>query len=132
MDDLGEAAAVMALFDHFSHGIATGHGADVAATLHLDAQLDIVTSESTILRGTGEVRAFLDRYASIATRYVWRWDRREVRVRGDVAWLVAVGEERTVTGDGEVKRAYRMTVVATREEGRWGLTQIHGSSPVEG
>jgi hypothetical protein len=61
---------------------------------------------------------------------VWTWDQREAHVLGEAAWLVALGTELTASADASITRAYRMTAVATLEGGRWGLTQVHGSSPV--
>ena len=105
---------------------------DVEGIMELFAPDDgtvMVTSEEALLRGQGEIRAFLERYAHGPTTYSWQWDRRDVAVVGSVGWLLAQGTE-TATGDaGEQRFPYRMTLVCERRDGGWLITQIHGSSP---
>lgn len=131
MDDRG-VGEVNDLFDRFCRGIATGDAALAEGAFHLNERVTVVTSEASVLGGADAVRSFLARYARGTTRYVWTWARREAHVRGELGWLVALGTELTASSDAPISRAYRMTAVATLEDGRWGLTQVHGSSPAHG
>ncbi|MDQ3728125.1 MAG: nuclear transport factor 2 family protein [Actinomycetota bacterium] len=90
----------------------------------------MVTSEESLLRGTQELRQFLDRYVEGTTTYSWEWRRHDVSVAGPVAWLLAEGIEVVRrTGDDVERHPYRMTMVLERGEHRWLVRQVHGSSP---
>lgn len=94
-----------------------------------DPRVAVITSEEWLLRGTGEVRTFLERYVSGPTTYSWQWQRHDVAVVGSVAWLLAEGVEIATTPSGAQQHQYRMTMLLTRHSERWLLMQVHGSSP---
>jgi uncharacterized protein (TIGR02246 family) len=105
---------------------------DAEAVMRLfagDPGVVVVTSEEPLLRGLGELRAFLDRYVDGPTTYSWEWDRHDVSAAGSVAWLLAEGTETAASPEGRKRHPYRMTMVFKRSEGRWLLVQVHGSSP---
>jgi limonene-1,2-epoxide hydrolase len=104
----------------------------VMRLLASEAEVQVVTSEESLLRGHEELRAFLDRYVNGPTTYAWEWDRHDVFQLGPVGWLLAEGTEIATSGDRQVKNRYRMTMVCESREGRWTLRQLHGSSPHHG
>ena len=97
-----------------------------------DADVAIVTSEESLLRGGEQIRAFLERYVQGTTTYSWTWERRDVSAAGAVAWLLAEGTEIAATEDREEKHPYRMSMVCEKRDARWLLLQVHGSSPQHG
>lgn len=94
-----------------------------------DADVLVVTSEESLLRGPVELRRFLDRYVAGPTTYSWEWVRHDVSVAGPIAWILAEGTETAATEDSLKQHAYRMTMVLERRNDRWLVRQIHGSSP---
>ena len=65
---------------------------------------------SPLLRGSAELRRFLDRYV-------------------DGPSLLAEGTETAATEDRLEEHPYRMTMLCKRSQGRWLPMQVHGSSP---
>jgi hypothetical protein len=92
----------------------------------------VVTSEERLLRGSGELRRFLDDYIEGPTTYSWEWDRYDFSTAGSVAWLLAEGTETAASADHVERHRYRMTMVLERHRDRWLLRQVHGSSPRAG
>jgi hypothetical protein len=97
-----------------------------------DADVVMVTSEESLLRGPDEIAAFLVRYGEGTTTYSWSWDRRDVSAAGGLGWLLAEGIETAAAEDREKKHPYRMSMVCEKRDGRWFLVQVHGSSPQHG
>jgi ketosteroid isomerase-like protein len=122
-------AELLTLHDRFCTGFALRDADAVLATVADTSDLVVVTSEQPLLRGPGDLRAFLERYIGGPTTYSWAWDRRDTCISDDCAWLLAVGTE-TASGDlDEQATPYRMTLVARRVGHRWLFVQVHGSSP---
>jgi hypothetical protein len=94
-----------------------------------DPDVVVITSEAPLLRGSVELRRFLDRYVAGPTTYSWEWQRHDVSMTGSVAWLLAEGTETTASADRLERHSYRMTMVLERREARWLVRQVHGSSP---
>jgi uncharacterized protein (TIGR02246 family) len=130
--DAQTKAALLEFLERFCTGFAARDPDGVMQLFAPDADVVIVTSEESLLRGPDEVRAFLHRYAQGTTRYSWTWDRRDVSAAGAVGWLLAEGMESVARGDGEEKHPYRMSMVCEKRDGRWLLVQVHGSSPHQG
>jgi ketosteroid isomerase-like protein len=103
-----------------------------SSSSHRSADVVMVTSEESLLRGPDEIRAFLQRYVRGTTTYSWTWDRRDVSAAGAVGWLLAEGTETAAAQGREEKHPYRMSLVCEKRDGRWLLLQIHGSSPHHG
>jgi hypothetical protein len=118
-----------ALHDRFCQGFADRDPGLVLETVTDSAKLAVVTSEEALLRGTAELRAFLERYAAGPTTYSWAWDRRDVATSEAWGFLLATGTERASNEEGEESTPYRMTLVAERQTERWAIVQVHGSSP---
>ncbi len=57
------------------------------------------------------------------------WTERRVRVAGDVAWIVALGEATWESPRRTVQFPYRLTGILVRREGRWVWHTHHGSEP---
>ncbi len=109
--------------------------ADLAATLALfapGAGVTLIGSEAAEVHiGPAALEAFFRRLYDRRVRYRWEWTRREVEVRGEVAWLFADGDMVMTHIDGTVARGrYRITGVLVRHAGEWRWHQYHGSEPV--
>ena len=120
------------ILELFCSGFAARDADAVMRLFAPDADLAMVTSEESLLRGPDEIAAFLQRYREGTTTYSWRWDRRDVSAAGPVGWLLAEGTETAAAEDREEKHLYRMSMVCENRDGRWLLVQVHGSSPQHG
>jgi uncharacterized protein (TIGR02246 family) len=127
--DAQTESALLELLERFCSRFAAGDADGVMQLFAPDADVVMVTSGASLLRGPDEVRAFLDRYAQGTARYSWAWDRREVSAAGAVGWLLAEGTEIAAMEGGEKQDPYRMSMVCEKRDGRWLLAQGHGSSP---
>jgi uncharacterized protein (TIGR02246 family) len=122
-------AELVELLERFCAGFAA-HAADAVMQLFApDADIVMVTSEESLLRGPDEVNAFLHRYARGTTAYSWTWDRLDVSAAESVGWLLAEGMEIVAAEERVEKHPYRMSMVCEMRDGRWRLLQAHGSSP---
>jgi uncharacterized protein (TIGR02246 family) len=128
-DDAQTEAALLEILESFCSGFAARDADGVMQLFAQDADVVMVTSEESLLRGPDEIRAFLERYARGTTTYSWTWYRRDVSAAGAVGWLLAEGTETAAAEGREQKHPYRMTVVCEKRDDRWLLLQIHGSSP---
>jgi ketosteroid isomerase-like protein len=90
-----------------------------------DATL-IGSSLGEIVRGPLEMRTFLKRLFSSSQTVSWEWDDVSISSAGDVAWLWLEG---ALVLDGRSDRAYRISGVMERRQGRWLWTLFHGSEP---
>ncbi len=114
----------------FCGGFAKREPEAVMGVMAPGPELEVVTSEEAILRGEGELRGFLDRYAAGPTTYSWEWERAEARSVGDVGWVLAEGVETAEMAGSRQRHPYRMTLICKRREGHWLVTHVHGSSPL--
>jgi uncharacterized protein (TIGR02246 family) len=130
--DTQTKAALLEILDRFCIGFAARDPDGIMQLFAPDADVVMVTSEESLLRGPDEMRAFLHRYAQGTTRYSWTWNRRDVSAAEAVGWLLAEGMESVAQGDREEKHPYRMSMVCEKRDGRWLLVQAHGSSPDHG
>ena len=127
-----DAATEMELLEvlqRFCSGFADREAEAVMRLFGRDPDVLVVTSEKPLLRGSVELKRFLDRYVAGSTTYSWKWDRHDVCAAGSVAWLFAEGTETAVTHDRLERHPYRMTMVLERWGGRWLLMHVHGSTP---
>jgi uncharacterized protein (TIGR02246 family) len=130
--DAQTEAELLEILETFCSRFAARDADGIMRLFAPDADIVMVTSEESLLRGPDEVRGFLRRYAQAATTYSWTWDRRDVSAAGSVGWLLADGTEIAEAEDGADRHSYRMSIVCERRDGRWLLVQIHGSSPHQG
>jgi uncharacterized protein (TIGR02246 family) len=130
--DAQTEAALLEVLERFCSGFAAQDADRVLELFAPDPDVVMVTSEESLLRSPGEVKAFLHRYARGLTKYSWTWDRCDVSAAGGVGWLLAEGEEVADAEGRQEKHSYRMSLVCEKREGRWLLVQIHGSSPHRG
>ena len=130
--DAQTEAALLEILERFCSRFAARDADGVMELFAPDADVVMVTSEESLLRGPDEVRAFLRGYAQGSTTYSGTWDHRDVSAAGAVGWLLAEGTESAAQGDREEKHAYRMSMVCEKREDRWLLLQVHGSSPHHG
>ncbi len=130
--DAQTEAALLDILERLCAGFAARDARGVMRVFAPDADVVMVTSEESLLRGPDEVWSFLDRYARGTTRYSWAWDRRDVSAAGSVGWLLAEGTETAATEHAEEQHPYRMSMVCEQRADRWLLVQVHGSSPHQG
>ena len=130
--DAQTEAALLEILERFCSGFAARDAGGVMQLFAPDADVVMITSEESLLRGPDEVRAFLHRYAQGTASYSWTWDRRDLSAAGAVGWLLAEGTETAAAEDGEEQHPYRMSMVCEKRDGRWFLVQVHGSSPHQG
>jgi ketosteroid isomerase-like protein len=90
-----------------------------------DATL-IGSSLGEIARGPIELRSFLQQVLAGPQTVGWEWDDVSISCAGDVAWLWLEG---ALVLDGRSDRAYRISGVLERRQGRWLWTLFHGSEP---
>ena len=122
-------AALREVLERFCSGFAARDAGAVMQLFAPDADVVMVTSEESLLRGPDEVAAFLRRYADGTTTYSWSWDRRDASAAGAVGWLLAEGTETVAAENREETHPYRMSMVCEKRADRWLLIQVHGSSP---
>lgn len=92
-----------------------------------DADATVIgSSPGEIARGPLEVRTFLKRMFSSPQRVSWEWDDVSISCAGEVAWLWLEG---ALVLDGRSDRAYRISGVLERRQGRWLWSLFHGSEP---
>jgi ketosteroid isomerase-like protein len=90
---------------------------------------DVVMIGATVpavARGPIELRAFLERLFALPQTIAWEWDDISISRAGDVAWLWLEG---ALMIDGRSERAYRISGVLERRQGRWLWCLFHGSEP---
>ena len=90
-----------------------------------DATL-IGSSLGEIARGPLELRAFLEGLFAGPRTIGWEWDDVSISCAGEVAWLWLEG---ALVLDGRSDRAYRISGVLERRQGRWLWSLFHGSEP---
>src|SRR3954469_13342327 len=90
-----------------------------------DATL-IVSSLGEISRGRIELRLFLEEHFAAPQTVGWEWDDVSISSASDVAWLWLEG---ALVLDGRSERAYRISGVLERRQGRWLWSLFHGSEP---
>jgi uncharacterized protein (TIGR02246 family) len=117
------------LLELFCSGFAALDGDRVVELFAPDADIVMVTSEESLLRGADEVRAFLQGYAQGTTTYSWTWDRLDVSSAGPVGWPLAEGTETVAAQERVERHPYRMSMGCEKRDGRWLMLQVHGSSP---
>jgi hypothetical protein len=125
--DAPTEAALLEILERFCSGFAA-RDADGAIRLFApDADVVMITSEQSLLRGPPEVSTFLHRYAQGTTRYSWTWDRRDAFSAGAVGWLLAEGTETAAGEHGEERHPYRMSMVFARSAtaaGSWSMAPL--------
>jgi ketosteroid isomerase-like protein len=114
---LGEFRA--AVSERRLEGVLSLFAPDADATL-------MGSSPGEIARGPLEVRTFLKRIFSSPQRVSWEWDDVSISCAGEVAWLWLEG---ALVLDGRSDRAYRISGVLERRQGRWLWSLFHGSEP---
>jgi ketosteroid isomerase-like protein len=90
-----------------------------------DATL-IGSSLGEISRGPMELRRFLESLFDGPQTVGWEWDDVSVSSAGEIAWLWLEG---ALVLDGRSDRAYRISGVLERRQGRWLWSLFHGSEP---
>jgi ketosteroid isomerase-like protein len=114
---LGEFRA--AVSERRLEGVLSLFAPDADATL-------MGSSPGEIARGPLELRTFLKRIFSSPQRVSWEWDDVSISCAGEVAWLWLEG---ALVLDGRSDRAYRISGVLERRQGRWLWSLFHGSEP---
>lgn len=74
--------------------------------------------------------ALMEGLFDLPVRYSFDFARRDVDVKGDVAWLFAEGDVVETAVDSLVRKPYRLAAVFARDEGEWRWRLFCGSEPV--
>jgi ketosteroid isomerase-like protein len=99
----------------------------VLALFAPDADATLIGSSlGEVARGPLELRRFLEKLFAHPQTVGWEWDDVSVSSAGDVAWLWLEG---ALVLDGRSDRAYRISGVLERRQGRWLWSLFHGSEP---
>ena len=99
----------------------------VLALFAPDADATLIgSSVGEIARGPLELRPFLERLFAAPEAIAWEWDDVSISCAGEVAWLWLEG---ALVLDGRSDRAYRISGVLERRQGRWLWSLFHGSEP---
>jgi ketosteroid isomerase-like protein len=120
---------VIAVLERFCAAFADRDADALMRLVGPAADLVVITSEESLLRGPQEFEAFLRRYEEGPPTYSWDWDRYDVSIAGPTAWILAEGTETEASGNHIDRHPYRMTMVLERDEDDWRVRQAHGSSP---
>jgi len=95
-----------------------------------DEHVCFIASESLVVPDRSSLEQFIDAYVAQPVSFSFEWDSQEVRVDGDVGWVVAFGREiRHAAEDTPAK--FRMTVICRRRPGGWRIVHLHASTPVD-
>jgi ketosteroid isomerase-like protein len=118
---------VLLALGEFRAAVAQRRLEGVLALFAPDADATVIGSSlGEIARGPIELRTFLKRLFSSPQAISWEWDDVSVSCSRDVAWLWLEGG---LVIDGRSDRAYRISGVLERRQGRWLWTLFHGSEP---
>lgn len=125
-------AEVLAAFEALFTTLTEQRDADAGTRLFTDDE-DIVmwgSDEAEQAVGPDEVAALHRAIVASPTRIAFSWQRRQVRVEGDVAWVNAAGEVRVERTAHEPQTvSYRVTAVLVRRAGTWLWHTFSGSEP---
>jgi ketosteroid isomerase-like protein len=124
---------VLAAFDGLFEALLERSDAEEAMGLFTDGDV--------VFWGSGKAEQALDRrelaelfgqIAEIGDALTFQWDRRQANVRGDAAWVSAIGNY-TYAPPGESPSGgpYRVTAVFVRRDRRWLWHTYSGSEPVD-
>lgn len=91
--DARTAQNMINLHERFCRAFEMRNAEGVMELIAPDADITIVTSEGALLRGTEQLRAFLEAYVHGPVTYSWVWTARDVWIADPVAWLLAEGSE---------------------------------------
>jgi uncharacterized protein (TIGR02246 family) len=123
---------VLEVFDALFTTLNVERNAGAAARLFADDQ-DIVMWGSILSErayGRDAVRALLREVADSADRLHIAWERRDVRVERDAAWVNALLKIR-VERDGRMVKTvpYQITAILVKSDGAWRWHTFNGSEP---
>jgi len=129
-----ERAAVLRLLDDFGSALEARDLEGALVAMADDPDVAIIPSEGVdVHRGRGNVEGLLRYICAGSKRYGWRWRDRWVSIEGDVATLLASGDE-LVNAPDEPQAAipYCLTGTVVRRAGQWRFLLLHGSEDRSG
>ena len=125
--DAANRSEVLVALGEFRAAVAEKRIEGLLTLLAPDADTTIIGSSiGEIARGPLEIRPFLEELFDSPETLSWEWDDVNVSCCGDVAWLWLEG---ALVLDGRSDRAYRISGVLERRQGRWLWCLFHGSEP---
>lgn len=80
-------------------------------------------------RGIQQIRSFFETFFSEPFVYGFHWEKVDIDVLGEVAWLFSNCHIETISAAGRHQHPYRVTAVLQRVEDQWRLLHYHGSEP---
>ncbi len=123
--------AVDSLLEQFSNAVSRHDPKAVLALFAEDPNIAMLGSEKReIAIGRKEFGRFLQRVLSRPETYSWKWKRKMISIRGNVAWITAEGSVIVRKGSRENITPYRLTGVFEKRKAKWLWMHYHGSEPV--
>ena len=121
--DLGD------VLDEFSTAFAT-QAARRLFDVFDDEDVCFIASESLVVADRSSLERFVEAYSAQPVSFSFEWDSQEVRVDGDVGWVVAFGRE-IRHADEDTSATFRMTLICRRRPRGWRIVHLHASTPVD-
>lgn len=120
---------ILAKLDRFVEGIAS-KDLRVVDELWGDGGFVMIGSErGEICRSRAELEAKMRALFANPATLRFDWPDRSVRVVGDVAWSLALGDLVIRKAEGEARQPYLATCIFQRVGGEWRWRQFFGSEP---
>ncbi|MGI0080827.1 MAG: nuclear transport factor 2 family protein [Nitrososphaerales archaeon] len=123
-------AEVNSMLKQFSNAASQRDAEGMLALFAPDPDIVMLGSEGESAMNRGEFARFLKRVFSRPMTYSWKWKRKVISTRGQVAWVTAQGFVITRRNGRSSSRQYRLTAVFERRKGKWFWMHYHGSEPV--
>jgi ketosteroid isomerase-like protein len=95
-----------------------------------DEHVCFIASERLVMTDRSSLERFIDTYVAQPVSFSFAWDSQEVRVHGDVGWVVAFGRE-IRHADEDTPASFRMTLICRRRPSGWRIVHLHASTPVD-
>lgn len=127
-------AEVIAAFDALELALCRQRDGEAAWRLFVDEDDAMMwgSAPDEVAVGNAAIgKLFRELTANNGEPFQFRWDIKNVRVEGDVAWVNAVGEW-VDESSGEVETGpYRVSAVLMRRDGAWLWHTFTGSEPAQ-
>ncbi len=130
METDGEIRAMlMGWLADFSNAVGTRDLQSILDMFSDSAEVSVWPSETDLVAGPDEVRAFFHSLCGKPFTISWAWEPRIVAIVGEAAWIASDGEEIYTIDKLQRRYPYRVTALFERRGDRWLCVHFHGSEP---